>query len=208
MYTAAGRVNYVLQDSTSSISPCHNNTSECYSLTDVFNMMALSNSRISNVTIILHPGIHTIYSNDNKVVLFRNATNFEIKAANLTEGATINCNGSVGFAFDSCTNLKLSGIEFKECGAHLNANQILLISHQNVSIDFVLFIFHSFNVHISSGTVLNGNGIGLIVINAYGTFKLSESRFINNKGNLYFFIADNVSTIPRDSDITIKILNS
>ena len=89
------------------------------------------------------------------------------------------CSGNIGFAFSFCTNLTISGIKFKGCGAYQD----------------------SFDVHISDVAVRNGSGIGLLVVNVCGLFVLSDSEFTNNT---CIFSKDSVNIISSSTDIVVK----
>ena len=73
----------------------------CYHLTELIKHDLL----VSNTTIALLPGTHTCTSAVNKTLSISNATNFALIAANSSEGATIKCNGNIGFEFNFITNL-------------------------------------------------------------------------------------------------------
>ena len=178
---------------------------ECYNLTALLKSNMLSDS-ISNVNILLYPGIHTINSAIKEVFSINNANIFKLTATNLTEGATIECSGSTGFAFSSCTNLTITGITFEGCGAHFESKK-LVSSYHTVTSNFVLLIFHSINVQLSDIRVRNGSGIGLLAVNVHGSFNLSNSGFVNNTCNLYYFSNDRDSINSSDT-VDIRVMNS
>ena len=156
---------------------------ECYNLLALLKSNILSDS-ISNITVLLYPGIHSINSAANEVFSISNATIFELTAANLSEGATIECTGNTGFAFSYCTNLTISGITFESCGAHFEKG------YSTGTSNFVLLMLYSTNVQLSDVEVKNGSGIGLLAVNVHGSFDLSDSEFADNTCNLYFFLDD------------------
>ena len=199
------KVIYVLPDvdPSSTFDQCQ--ATECYNLTVLLNSNILSDN-ISSTKIILYPGIHTVSSTVNQVFSINNATTFELTTTNMSDSATIKCDGNIGFAFSFCTNLTISGITFEGCGAHFKRSQ-RLGQFRTVTSDFVLLIFHSINVHLSAVKVKDGSGIGLLAVNAHGSFDLSDSGFTNNTCNLYYF-SDDRGNIILNETVDIRIENS
>jgi hypothetical protein len=76
-----------------------------------------------------------------------------------------------------------------------------------VTSNFVLLIFCSTNVQLSDIEVKNGSGIGLLAVNAHGSFDLSDSEFVNNTCNLYFFSNDRGCVNSNDT-VAIRVKNS
>ena len=156
-------------------------------------------SNISNIEVILHPGIHTINSTVNQVFHVSNVATFTLKAANLNQHATIMCKGKTGFAFTFSKNLTIHGINFESCsGRHVTGKTLFT--------DFTLFIRHSFDVNISSVVAKNSGGIGLLVINVCGLFMVSNSVFTNNTCNVCYFSTDkdSMNFTSRNTDIIIN----
>lgn len=178
---------------------------ECYNLMALLNSNILSDN-ISNVNVLLYPGIHTINSATNEVFSISNANIFELTATNFIEGATIECSGSTGFAFSFCANLTIAGITFDGCGAHFESKK-LIRGHHTVTSNFVLLIFHSLNVQLSDIKVRNGSGIGLLAVSVRGSFNLLNSGFVNNMCNLYYFSNDMDSMNSSDT-VDIRVKNS
>ena len=85
---------------------------ECYTLTELFRSKLLSDN-ISNTTVILYPGIHTVNSTVSQVFSINNATMLKLIAADLKEGATIKCKGKTIFAFSFCRKLTIQAIILK-----------------------------------------------------------------------------------------------
>ena len=91
----------------------------------------------SETTLALVQGTHIIdnHTDDrNKVLIVKAVHNFTLTAVNTKVGATIKCNGSVGFKFMYIQNLTISGIIFEECGADVLH---LRISHLTHNIDLL-----------------------------------------------------------------------
>ena len=149
----------------------------CYSLDGAFAFFFTSDT-----TVALVEGTH-VYSNFNDeddVLIFELVYNFMLTAMNNNLGATIKCNGSVGFKFMYVRNLIINGIKFEECGAN-----VLQISNYVVSA--TLHIVISCNVVIKNVTVAKGRGFGLLVYNPHGRFQLQNSNFFENQLNFGIF---------------------
>ena len=180
--------------------------SDCYTFEDLIKYDLLS--ELSNTTLSFLPGIHTVRSDTNKtlIVSITSTTNFTLKAANLTEGVTINCVGNVGFKFIAVINVEISGIIFDTCGTsrYLQTND----RDSNTEM-FVLLIAYSFNVSMNTVSVKNGNGIGLRLQNVYGYFTLSKAIFAMNTINLNVIIEDNLDNDQfAAGNTTIDIVDS
>lgn len=106
--------------------------------------------------------------------------NFTLTAVNIRIGATIKCNGSVGFKFMYVQNLTISGIIFEKCGA-----DVLHLTKYFVSATLNILI--SCNVAIKNITITKGIGFGLLVCNSHGQFLLQNSNFIENELNFGLF---------------------
>ena len=173
----------------------------CYRMTELVNHDLLS-GQISNTTIALLPGTHTCTSAVNKTLSISNATNFALIAANSSAGATVKCNGNIGFEFNFITNLTITGIVFTECGSYQTCN----LGTQ--SITFTLFLNYSTNANISNVIITDGNGIGLILMNPQGQTTLTHSCIShNNYGNIYVFSIDNKHIALSDTIIAIVSSN-
>lgn len=178
---------------------------ECYYFTALLKSNILSNG-VSNVHVLLYPGIYNISSTINEVFSFNNATIFKLTATDSSQGAIIKCTGSTGFAFSYCTNLIISGITFEGCGAHFE-NTKLNVGHRTLTSNFVLLIFCSTNVQLSDIKVKNGSGIGLLAVNVHGSFDLSHSGFMNNSCNLYYLSNDRGGMNSNDM-VAVRVKNS
>ena len=196
---AQGRVIYVLpEDQPLTYCPVE----KCCHLTALISHDLLS-GQMCNTTIALLPGTHVCTSTVNKVVSVSNATNFSLRAADSTVGATIRCNGSIGFKFSFVSNLTISGIVFMECGSRQSCEFFRGIS-QALSIISTVFLHHSTDASISEVTITDGNGIGLIVVNPQGKITLAHSYISRNiQGNFYIFSDDNHDVALNDTNITI-----
>ena len=176
----------------------------CYNLTALINHDLLLPGDLSNTTIALLPGTHIYSSAVNKVVSINSATNFTLKAANSSAGATIKCNGRIGFEFSFCSNLMIVGITFKDCGAHKTIHNFF--SNYPLDVYFTLYQFYSSNVYTNEVTITSGRGIGLLVVNAQDQFILTDSNFTHNEGNLYFLNQDNEDVTSNYT--AVRIVNS
>ena len=136
----------------------------CYYLTELINHNLLS-SQMSNTTTAMLPGTHICTNAVNKTVSINNITNFTLRAANSSAGATIKCNGSIGFKFSFVTNLTIMGVVFTECGSYETCS--FSTGHKRLpgNIIFTLFLNYSTDVSINKVKITDGNGIGLIVVN-------------------------------------------
>lgn len=166
----------------------------CYSLEALISNDLEALYELSNTTLFLLPGTHII---NNKLVSITSTTNLSIKAANLTEGATINCSGNVGFKFTNVSNVDISGIVFDNCGI----SQLLYYMDSKTEM-FTLLIASSYNFTISAVSIKNGKGTGLLVRNVYEHFILSQVAFTMNRVNRNIVIEDEIwSTISNTSII-------
>ena len=177
----------------------------CYYLTQLIKHDLPSDQNMSNTTIALLPGTHIYTSAINKVISVSNATNFILRAANSSLGATIKCNGSIGFKFSFITNLTITGIVFTKCGSYQMCN--FSTGHKRISsqsIVFTLFIDHSTDATVSKVTITDGNGFGLIIMNPQGLTILTHSYLShNNHGNFYIHSRDNKDIALNDTIIMI-----
>jgi hypothetical protein len=168
----------------------------CYRLTELIN----HDLQASNTTIALLPGSHTCTSTINKTLSISNVSNFALRAANSSAGATIKCNGSIGFEFSFITNLTITGIVFTECGSY----QACDFKRRPRSIAFTLFLNYSTDANISNVIITDGNGIGLILMNPQGLTTLTHSHISrNNYGNILVFSTDSNRIVLSDTIITI-----
>ena len=197
-----GRVIYVLPSHQS-----HTNclVEDCYSLTDLINGHILS-SNISNTTIALLPGTHTIINSAVKVVSINSAANFTMSASGLSAGAIIVCNGTnIGFVFSHTFNVTISGITIKQCGA--SEHFTFLPTHLET---FTLFIAYSYNVTVTNVTIIAGKGTGLLVRGVHGHLYLLRNAFIMNNINLNINYDDSSNGARNDrlSDTVVIIKDS
>ena len=176
----------------------------CYNLTALLSHDLLLGD-LSNTTIALLPGIHTCSSAVNRVVSINSATNFTLRAANSSAGATITCNGSIGFEFGFCSNLMIVGITFKECGAYQTINNFL--SYYPLDVYFTLYQFYSSNIYINKVKITSGRGIGLLVANIQDQITLTSSHLADNEGNFYFLNQDN-KDVTSNYTVLVRIVNS
>ena len=217
MYAATEQIIYVLpgnHDSFTLIQCSSVSNVECYHLEELFNNSLFLNT-LSNTTIKFYPGVYTIGNagSVDEVISFNNVTSLKLIAASLSEGSTIRCESGIGLVFSWCTNLTITGINFEGCGAYLapqhpNYNGCIgrpfHKSTYYVTKTFTLCISNSFNVNMSSTTITNGNGIGLLLVNIRRRFDISYSRFSNAWRNLYLFSDDDKNNSLMDTTIGIK----
>ena len=171
----------------------------CYHLTELLNSNVL-HLNVSNVTILLYPGIHRVTSKVNTIFSITSAANLVIRTVNSSVRATIKCNGSIGFEFLSCTNITIRDITIENYGA-LNS---IDFHHQRINIS--VYISHSLGMHIMYTHIINGTGIGLLVENVQDHLLILNSIFSHNDGNVYILTYDNNRVLAIHSGV--QILNS
>ena len=201
---AQRRVIYVLpEDEPLTQCPVEN----CYNLTSIISDDLLLDD-LSNTTIALLPGTHICSSAVNKVVSINSATDFVLRAANSSAGATIKCSGSIGLEFSFCSNLTIIGVTIEGCGAHKVIKECawasVCSSKQLKYTYFTLYISYSFDVHVTKIAVTNGTGIGLLVVNVQHQFELSNSKFVFNMGNFLILTKDNEQIVANYTDIKVE----
>jgi hypothetical protein len=181
---------------------------DCYRLTELINHdLLFGDLKASNTTIALLPGTHTCTSAVNKTLSISNATNFALRAANSSAGATIKCNGSIGFEFSFITNLTITGVVFTECGSYQTCD-FSTYKGSPRSITFTLFLNYSTDANISNVTITDGNGVGLILMNPQGQTTIVHSNISrNNHGNIFVFSIDSKSIALSDTIIIITSSN-
>ena len=169
-----------------SIRPTWCLVSNCYTIETLIKNETLR--ELSNTTLFFLQGIHTIKSDTNETVSITSTTNFTLKAANGTEGATIKCNGNVGFKFTKYVSyIEISGIIFDNCGT----SHYLQTNDESSDAEvFVLAITHSYNISVNALSIKYGKGTGLYLQNVYGYFTLSHALFTMNNVNLDVIIED------------------
>ena len=161
----------------------------------------LSGNIISNVTLALLPGTHTVTSTVNEVISIDSATNFTLRAANSSTGASVNCNGTIGFEFSRIKNLFIDGISFKNCGASKTLSR-------GSQIHFTLYIFNSQGVAVTKLNVKNGRGYGLLAVSVFGDFLLSNSTLIGSRVSFGLFAREVSHQAREQTDHNITIKNS
>ena len=173
---------------------------DCSNLTALLNSDVLCGN-VSNVTLLLYPGVHIVTSSANRAFSITSATNFAIKAVNSSQRATIRCNGNIGFEFDSCVNLTISDITIENCGAlkHLN-------SHNLPEANLTMYISHSLGVYIIRTHIINGTGTGLLLENVQYQLLIVDSILAHNDGNLHIMSYDNNKV--KSTFSSMRILNS
>ena len=155
-------------------------------------LMALLNSEvlhdnITNVTLLLLPGMHEVTSTKKRTFSITSATNFVIRSVDSSQRATIACSGNIGFEFDSCTNLTISDINIQNCTSSKH-----LGFHSLQEPNFSLYITHSLGVYITHTSILNGTGIGLLLENVQYQVLILNSKFYQNDGNLHILTYNSV----------------
>ena len=192
------RIVYVTPDlDENTLSKCP--AQECYTLHSVSNMS--DQYFVSNTTIALMEGTHIYSSLHNEAVIVEVVENFVLTAANLTIGATIECNTSFGLQFIFTRNLTISGITFESCGAHMT----YLSRSAESAILATLYIVISHDVTIENVTVTKGQGFGLIVYNFHRRFSIYNSQFLGNQLNFGLFKLP-YSTFFRDGSAKVRKL--
>ena len=153
-WTKAPEIVFVQPDNASAQN-CQ--TRNCYSLSEMIRDDIFSN--ISNTTIVFLPGTHSIFTSVDKIVVI-NSNNFTLKASDSNQDVTILCSGPFGFKFKSCSDMTITGITFKGCGAHTEPYPRELMNQP-----FALYIHFSSDVELKHISIINGTGIGLVVEN-------------------------------------------
>ena len=144
-----------VQPDNASVQNCQ--TRNCYSLSEIIKDDIFSN--ISNTTIVFLPGTHSIFTSVDKIVVI-NSNNFTLKASDSNKDVTILCSGPFGFKFKSCSDMTITGITFKDCGAHTEPYPRELMNQP-----FALYIHFSSDITLKHISIINGSGIGLVVEN-------------------------------------------
>lgn len=184
-----------------SVSECFTQES-CHTLTSLATNMSLVEDNVSDITIILLPGVHTYRGTKEGVIKIANTTTVELRAKDLKLGAsTVNCNATkhIGFAFSNISNLIIYGITFESCGIR----QIGVMGY------FTLSISYSDNVTIENLSIKNGTGIALYVENLGQMLVLNNSAFHHNQVNLYIFNTNSENkTFIKNKTLTIENLQS
>lgn len=98
-------------------------------------------------------------------------------------GTKVKCLGpNAGFSFVNVTNVKVSNIEFVECGAIQNSTYVNVETNNVMLSPFLvtLFFLNCTDVNLVSIKVLNGNGTGLSFFDTGGKVNILHSLFENN----------------------------
>jgi hypothetical protein len=138
-----------------------------------------------NTTIVLFAGTHI----SNETVLFNHATNLSLVGANSSIGATIQCHGSAGFAFEDILGLSISGVEFRDCESLTQNSKV------SIQVRYSLHISLSREVELRNVTVKHGQSIGLAVAHVYGDFSIIGCQFLSSAADtehvsLYMYIEE------------------
>ena len=139
----------------------------------------------SNTLVIFLNGRHNI--DTGGLIPIQDVSNLEFRAKNF---AKISCKNSTGFAFLNVSDLSISNIVFHSCGARVGevmANKVLFV-YTNASQLFrmsereqvAVLLASVFNLTLSSFTVENSTGYGLLAFNALGTSVIRNSKFLFN----------------------------
>ena len=157
----------------------------------------------SHSTLVFLRGRHVV--NFNRVVVFQDISNLTLTAeseAKLTAGdddsailTEIFCAKPSGFWFLNISQLTISHLTFTRCGIdsvgsnlvnktfHIYANSFFLFKPLE---RMALTVGSVTNLTISSVTVQNGTGYGLLVVNLFGSSIIENSKFIFNNYHTYF----------------------
>ena len=197
------RIIYLTPNAEStSVRECSSMQEPCYTLTSL-TTMSLVEDNVSDITIILLPGVHTYRGTKDGVIKIVNTTTVELRAKDLKLGAsTVNCNATkhnIGFAFSNVSNLTIYGITFESCG----------VRQMGVMDYFTLFISCSDNVMIENLSIKNGTGIALYIENLGQMLVLNNTTFHYNQVNLYIFNTHSENkTFVKNKTLTIENLQS
>ena len=93
---------------------------------------------------------------------------------------TLSCENESGLAFVEVNNLELRHLRFESCGMVTNNFTTECEIHQEYSVKSAILIVASLNASISDVTVENSDGLGLLLIDSFGTVGISNCLFVNN----------------------------
>ena len=151
--------------------PAHN-----FTLNDA---LAQQGQAISNTILNLQPGVHNLTTfhliADSSNVTFLG--NGEVK---------ITCSQDVGLAFINISTLIFKNLTIEKCGLSKSNlyNTVKLIDSNLFTIpnftQIALFISSSTDIELTSVTISDTGGIGLLAMNPRGTTSITSSQFVSN----------------------------
>ena len=145
----------------------NHNVFMCSSLQQVFDLLSQRNNSIS---IVLPGGNYNLTSSHNVTDVDHIQIRSEIATA-----VTVQCNFGTGITFIKVTNLTIEHISFTGCGIrHIGTNMVRS----------ALFVLNSTNISLYNMSIVNSNGIGLLMYDTDGTVNITEVSFISNKQNV------------------------
>ena len=177
---------YLLPETSPSVTQCPVGVKRCYTfrhLQDHGDLFPEPPDYSINTKIVLLAGTHI----NNETLLFSHATNLSLVAANSSIGATVQCHGSAGFAFEHILGLSISGIEFRGCESFTQRR------NSNIQVRYSLHIYLSRDIELRNITMKHGQSIGLLVVHAYGYFSIVGCRFLSSDTehfSLYMYIEE------------------
>ena len=181
---------YIVSNNNSSISAnlqvdC--NVQQCYTLENI--VKDPDQFFTSNRVLTLLPGYHSVTSGVGNI-LIADADNLII---NGSQNSTIECTGTFGLTLLNVTNVQLLNIHIYHCGAPVapEVEQKLskFVSYFSFRDSFyeptfiALQIVHSYNISISGITVNYSIETGLVAVNVFENFIVSQATFTHNKVN-------------------------
>ena len=152
---------------------------------------------VSDTTLIFLPGRHIV--NFSRLIEFRDISNITLTAAEpaatssapLTE---IYCSKPAGFYFLNVSQLTISHLVFTKCGIDSVGGDLINNTFRIYANSFFLFdslermaltVASVTDLIISSVTVQNSTGYGLLIINLFGNSIIENSKFVFNNYYTY-----------------------
>ena len=151
---------------------------------------------VSDTTLSFLPGRHVV--NFSRLIEFRDISNITLTA---TEAATasvplteIYCSKPAGFYFLNVSRLTISHLVFTKCGIDSVGGDLINNTFQIYANSFFLFdslermaltVASVTDLTISSVTVQNSTGYGLLIINLLGNSIIENSKFVFNNYYTY-----------------------
>ena len=190
-----------LTPNETSVTECSRHCQVEYHTLTSMTTLRLVGDNVSDIAVILLPGVHTYGGTKEGVVKISNVTTVELRAEDLNVGATVNCSMTkrIGFVFTNVSNVTIDGVTFESCGV----GQVGEMDYSTLSIS------QSDIVTIKTLLIKNSTGIALHVENLGQTFILINSTFFHNQVNLYIINNDFENEIfAKNKTITIENLQS
>ena len=182
---------YIVPNNSSRISAnlqvdCH--VQQCYTLERI--VKDPDQFFASNRVLTLLPGHHSVTGNTGNT-LIADVHNLTINGGH---NSMIECTGTFGLTFINVTNVQLLNVHMSHCGAPVvpEVEQKInkFVSYYSVydflfydPISIALLIVHSYNISLSGTTVNSSTEAGLVAVNIFDNFVISQATFTHNKLN-------------------------